>query len=167
MAFPQKLLNDGERVVVSTRTHPKALVVPFLVLLVSLVAALWVTGRSDSDVLDVAVWVVAALLVLWFSLRPFLDWLTTTYTFTNRRFIARSGLVARKGRTIPLNRISGVDFDIGVVDRAFGCGTLIVTDASSEGRVDVHDIPRVEQVQLQVAEELHRLSERGRSDDGA
>ena len=82
-------------------------------------------------------------------LRPVLDWLTTTYTFTNRRFIKRSGLIAKEGRTIPLNRISGVDFEIGVIDRIFGCGTLIVSDASTHGRVLLDDIPQVEQVQLQ------------------
>lgn len=30
MAFPQRLLNDGETVVVSTRTHPEALALPLL-----------------------------------------------------------------------------------------------------------------------------------------
>ena len=74
-------------------------------------------------------------IVVWWVLRPFVDWLTTTYTFTNRRFIKRSGLIAKEGRTIPLNRISGVDFEIGVIDRIFGCGTLIVSDASDQGRV--------------------------------
>jgi uncharacterized membrane protein YdbT with pleckstrin-like domain len=119
--------------------------------------------------LGAVVGAVAVLVVIWFVVRPFLRWLTTTYTFTNRRFIQRSGLIAKSGRTIPLNRISGVDFEIGVVDRVFGCGTLVVSDASEQGRVELHDIPRVEQVQLQVAEELHRLADpgRSRSDDGA
>ncbi len=124
VAYPTKLLNDGEHVV------------------------------------------VAASIVGWWVLRPLIGWLTTTYTFTNRRFIKRAGLVAKEGRTIPLNRISGVDFEIGVIDRIFGCGTLIVSDASTNGRVLLSDIPRVEQLQLQVAEELHKLSSGSRSDDG-
>ena len=78
---------------------------------------------------------------LWFVVGPFLRWLTTTYTFTNRRFIKRSGFIAKEGRTIPLNRISGVDFEIGVIDRIFGCGTLVVSDASTDGSVELHDIP--------------------------
>ena len=105
--------------------------------------------------------------VVWFVAGPFLRWLTTTYTFTNRRFIKRSGFIAKEGRTIPLNRISGVDFEIGVIDRVFGCGTLVVSDASTDGRVELHDIPRVEEVQLQVSEELHRLAGGDRRDDGA
>jgi uncharacterized membrane protein YdbT with pleckstrin-like domain len=176
MAFPSKLLNAGEHVVVSTRTHPKALVGPALVLLVLAVAVLpvgrWVDDVASDGVATVLGGIsgaVAAVLVAWFVVRPFLRWLTTTYTFTNRRFISRSGILAKEGRTIPLNRISGVDFEIGVVDRLFGCGTLIVSDASAHGRVEVHDIPRVEETQLKVAEELHQLSERRevRSDDGA
>ena len=107
-------------------------------------------------------------MILWWVVRRAVDWATTTYTFTNRRFIKRSGLIAKEGRTIPLNRISGVDFEIGVVDRIFGCGTLVVSDASEQGRVELDDIPHVEQVQLKVAEELHSLAGRdGRADDGA
>ncbi len=171
MAFPDRLLNDGEHVVVSTRTHPKALLLPVLVLVLALAAAAALGRLGDgraAEVLHLVGWVLAALVVLWWVVRPAVAWATTTYTFTNRRFMKRSGLVAREGRTIPLNRISGVDFEIGIVDRLFGCGTLVVSDASEQGRVELHDIPRVDQVQLQVAEELHRLAERaGRGDDGA
>ena len=167
MAISPKLLNEGEHVVVSTRTHPKVLVLPLVVLVVTLAIAAFL-GRTGSGgaaaVMHLVVWVIAAMVILWFVLRPLVMWATTSYTFTNRRFIKRSGLIAKSGRTIPLNRISGVDFEIGLVDRMFGCGTLVVSDASEQGRVELHDIPRVEQVQLKVSDELHRL---GRpSDDG-
>ena len=166
MAYPTKLLNDGEHVVVSTRTHPKALIGPALILLLAVAAVGFVWTLSDSTAFGVVAGAVAAGIVLWWVVRPFIDWLTTTYTFTNRRFIKRSGLIAKEGRTIPLNRISGVDFEIGVIDRMFGCGTLIVSDASTNGRVLLDDIPRVEQVQLQVADELHTLASGDRADDG-
>ena len=166
MAYPTKLLNDGEHVVISTRTHPKALIGPALILLVVVAAVLFVSTLTDSTALGAVVGAVAAGIVVWWVVRPFIEWLTTTYTFTNRRFIKRSGLIAKEGRTIPLNRISGVDFEIGVIDRVFGCGTLIVSDASTNGRVLLDDIPRVEQVQLKVAEELHTLASGDRADDG-
>jgi uncharacterized membrane protein YdbT with pleckstrin-like domain len=170
VAFPEKLLNQGERVVVSTRTHPKVLLLPLLILVVTLGVAAFLQRIGDGDaaeIMHIGVWVVAGVVIIWWVLRRVVDWATTSYTFTNRRFIKRSGLIAKEGRTIPLNRISGVDFEIGVVDRLFGCGTLVVSDASEQGRVELDDIPRVEQVQLQVAEELHRLAGRnGRMDDG-
>ncbi|UUZ58075.1 PH domain-containing protein [Nocardioides sp. B-3] len=166
MAYPTKLLNDGEHVVISTRTHPKALIGPAMILIVVVAAVLTLANMTDSTVLGAIAGAVSAGIVVWFVLRPFIDWLTTTYTFTNRRFIKRSGLIAKEGRTIPLNRISGVDFEIGVIDRIFGCGTLIVSDASTNGRVLLDDIPHVEQVQLKVAEELHAPAGGDRSDDG-
>ena len=166
MAFPTKLLNAGEHVVVSTRTHVKALILPGLVVLVALAAAIFVDRLVDSSVGSLVVWILFLAVLVWFVAGPFLRWLTTTYTFTNRRFIKRSGFIAKEGRTIPLNRISGVDFEIGVIDRVFGCGTLVVSDASTDGRVELYDIPDVEQVQLQVSNELHRLSGGDRRDDG-
>ncbi|MBL0748631.1 PH domain-containing protein [Nocardioides baculatus] len=166
MAFPTKLLNAGEHVVVSTRTHVKALILPGLVVLVALAAAIFLSRLIDSSVGSLVVWILFLGVVVWFVVGPFLRWLTTTYTFTNRRFIKRSGFIAKEGRTIPLNRISGVDFEIGVIDRVFGCGTLVVSDASTDGQVELHDIPEVEKVQLQVSDELHRLSGGDRRDDG-
>ena len=182
MPISPKLLNEGERVVVDTRTHPKILIPAVLVLLVTTFLAVYlvtqVSDRVDGDgtrsALEIVIGVLAAAVLLWFVVRPFVSWLFTTYTFTDRRFIQRTGFVAREGRTIPLNRISGVDFEVGVVDRLFGCGTLVVSDASEQGRVELRDIPRVEHVQMVVAEELHRLAEgpdrtrrHERSDDGA
>ena len=167
MSFPTKLLNEGEHVVVSTRTHPKALIGPLMVLVVVTVAVIVASRLSDSTVVGAIVGAVAAGIVAWWVVRPLIVWLTTTYTFTNRRFIKRSGFIAKEGRTIPLNRISGVDFEIGVIDRVFGCGTLVVSDASTDGRVELHDIPRVEPGQLQGAPARHRLSGGDRRDDGA
>ncbi len=175
VAINPKLLNEGEHVVLSTRTHVKALIGPFLILLVVVFLSAFLGAKVkdsvDNDsartVLGIVVGVVAAVVVVWWVIRPFVLWWTTTYTFTNRRFIERSGFIAKEGRTIPLNRISGVDFEMGVIDRVFGCGTLVVSDASEQGRVPLHDIPRVEQAQKVVAEELHRLTQRDRpSDDG-
>jgi uncharacterized membrane protein YdbT with pleckstrin-like domain len=166
VAFPTKLLNEGETVVVSTRTHVKALILPALVVLVALAAAIFLDRVISSSAASLVVWVLFLAVVVWFVVGPFLRWLTTTYTFTNRRFIKRSGFIAKEGRTIPLNRISGVDFEIGVIDRIFGCGTLVVSDASTDGQVELHDIPDVEKVQLQVSDELHRLAGGDRRDDG-
>jgi uncharacterized membrane protein YdbT with pleckstrin-like domain len=167
VAISAKLLNEGEQVVVSTRTHVKVLLGALVVLLVTVFAvgylAALASRRLDARAARTTVWVVLAVLAVVvlvpFVVRPFLRWWTTTYTFTDRRFIQRSGLIAREGRTIPLNRISGVDFEMGIVDRLFGCGTLVVSDASEDGRVPLKDIPRVEEVQKQVAEELHRLTD--------
>jgi uncharacterized membrane protein YdbT with pleckstrin-like domain len=169
VAINPKLLNEGERVVVSTRTHPKALLLPVLVMVVLLAIGVMVQqvgSGTAGEILHIVVWVLVAVGILWFTVRPALAWATTTYTFTNRRFMKRSGFIAKEGRTIPLNRISGVDFEIGIIDRLFGCGTLVVTDASEHGNVLLDDVPRVEEVQRTIAAELDRQAGH-RTDDGA
>jgi uncharacterized membrane protein YdbT with pleckstrin-like domain len=169
VAINPKLLNEGERVVVSTRTHPKALLLPVLVMVVLLAVGVMVQqvgSGTAGEILHIVVWVLVAVGILWFTVRPALAWATTTYTFTNRRFMKRSGFIAKEGRTIPLNRISGVDFEIGIIDRLFGCGTLVVTDASEHGNVLLDDVPRVEEVQRIIAAELDRQAGH-RTDDGA
>jgi uncharacterized membrane protein YdbT with pleckstrin-like domain len=175
VAISERLLNEGERVVVSTRTHVKVLFGAFLLLLVTVFVAAYLAALAEQH-LDrgparTAAWavmgVLALVVVVRWVLRPFVGWYTTTYTFTDRRFMQRSGFIAKEGRTIPLNRISGVDFEIGVVDRLFGCGTLVVSDASEQGTVPLKDIPHVEEVHRRVAEELHRLTSGDRpADDG-
>lgn len=165
MAISRKLLNEGENVVVSTRTHPKALILPFLVLLALAGLAGYLTSVTDSDVAHIITWVVAGLLLVAFTVRPFLNWLTSTYTVTTRRLITRHGIFTRKGHDIPLNRISDVSYERGVVDRMLGCGTLVISDASDRGRVQLPDVPHVEQTQLKLSGLLYD-QQSPRHDDG-
>lgn len=159
-------LTDGETVVVDTRTHWKAILWPAIVLIVTLAAAVYVTTLVGNKYARWIVWIIAvAVLVVW-SVKPFLEWLTATYTITTKRLITREGLIARRGHDIPLLRISDVAYDMGPIDRVLGCGTLVISDASTHGQVELHDIPDVETVQHQLMDllgGLHRDS--GRSDD--
>jgi uncharacterized membrane protein YdbT with pleckstrin-like domain len=160
-----KLLTDGESVVVDTRTHPKALIVPGLVLVITLAVAIFLDRLVDNGVVSLIVWILAAVVFVWWVLRPFLSWLTSTYTITNKRLITRTGIISRKGHDIPLMRISDVAFDQGIIDRMLACGTLVVSDASTHGSVRLHDIPRVESVQRTLSDLLGKLHESSRNDD--
>ena len=81
-------------------------------------------------------------------LRPFLLWLAAVHAITDRRIITRWGIITRRGHDIPLKRVSDVSIEINLIDRPFGCGTLIITDASTNGAVELHDVPRVEKTKL-------------------
>jgi uncharacterized membrane protein YdbT with pleckstrin-like domain len=176
VAISRRLLNESERVVVSTRTHVKALLLPALWLIVIAAVAGYVStftggaGRAQ-PLLVVVIWVFALLVAVWLVGRPFLTWMTTTYTVTDRRLITRTGVFSRRGHDIPVPRISDVAYEHGLVDRVLGCGTLVVSDASEQGRVRLSDIPHVEQVHLAISDLLfghtddHDRRER-RLDDG-
>jgi uncharacterized membrane protein YdbT with pleckstrin-like domain len=158
VVISRKLLNEGEHVVVSTRTHVKALLLPALwLILVAAVAGYassFPTGNAE-PLLIAVIWGVALVVVLWLVAGPFLRWLTTTYTVTDRRLITRAGVLTRRGHDIPITRINDVAYERGIVDRLLGCGTLVVSDASQQGQVRLSDIPDVERVHLQISEVLH------------
>jgi uncharacterized membrane protein YdbT with pleckstrin-like domain len=151
VAISSKLLNEGERVIISTRTHPKALILPVVALVVFAALAGYLTSVTDNGTAHLATWIVAVVLLAWLVVWPFLNWLTSTYTVTDRRLITRHGVLTRKGHDIPLNRISDVSYERGVVDRMLGCGTLIISDASTKGSVQLPDVPHVEQTQLKLS----------------
>ena len=150
MAISPKLLNEGEKVVVDTRTHIKALIFPIFMLVLFLAIGTFVQVKIDQGVLTNGMWILVALGVIWFVLRPVIVWATATYTFTDRRLITRTGVIVRRGHDMPLARISDIAYEYGPIDRLLGCGTLLVSDASTHGTIRLHDIPRVEETQRRV-----------------
>lgn len=157
MAYPRKLLSEGEEVVRETRTHWKALVFPVLRLL----GVLAVTGFLLSYYEDRPTWatwtilVLSGLLVVLTFVVPFLRWRTTLFVLTTHRVITRQGILTKSGRDIPHSRINDVGFSHGLMDRVLRCGTLTVESAGERGQVVLSDIPRVEDVH----KELYELSQ--------
>jgi uncharacterized membrane protein YdbT with pleckstrin-like domain len=156
VAYPKKLLSDDETIVLETHPHWKTLVLPVLALL----AVLGVAGYVYALVSDsIAHWVivgVAALLVIVFTLVPFLRWRTTLFVMTNKRVVVRSGILSRTGRDIPLTRVNDVTFTHNLLERLLGCGTLVVESAGERGQVQLTDIPKVEQVQRTLYEQVEK-----------
>ena len=82
MANSPKLLNQGERVVVDTRTHVKVLIRPVLVLLLTVFAASYaaaqvsdqVDGDATRTTLSAGIGLVALVVVVLWVVRPFLSW---------------------------------------------------------------------------------------------
>src|SRR5690348_14565380 len=143
MTISPRLLSEGESVVVSTRTHPKALVLPTLALILVLALGIGGSVAIHNSVVDYIVWALVLVGALWLFGLPLLRWLSATYTITNRRLITRRGILTRRGHDIPLSRISDVAYEMDLLDRMLGCGTLIISDASTDGEVTLPDIPRV------------------------
>jgi len=167
MGISKQLLSDDEHVVLSVRTHPKALLGPvaLLVLVVAGVIAAAMLQPENSVVGLVAAAVAVPVVVGWVVI-PFLRWMTSTYTVTNRRLITRHGIVTRTGRDIPLFRINDVAYEKGLLDRLLGCGTLVISDATEKAGVVLPDVPNVERVHLQISDLLF-ANDDGNDDDGS
>jgi uncharacterized membrane protein YdbT with pleckstrin-like domain len=167
VAISQKLLNEGEKVLVSMRQHPKALFPAVFALVLLLAVGVAVQTLIDQETVSLVVWVIVALGIVWWVIRPFLLWLTSVHAVTDRRIITRWGIVTRRGHDIPLKRVSDMSIEINLIDRPFGCGTLIITNASTDGEVHLHDIPRVEQTKLLIHNLVNNVQEPlPRTDEG-
>ena len=144
-------LIDDEQPVLLLHPHWKVLIRPVLVAVLVLVAALIVeavipsSSAAAAERLVVAAVAILAL-ILWLMI-PALRWRLTTYELTSRRLRLRDGIVTRRGRDIPLLRITDVSFEQGPLDRLLGCGRLVVESAGEHGQIVLTEIPHVQQVQ--------------------
>jgi membrane protein YdbS with pleckstrin-like domain len=145
MAFPKRLLIDGESLVLDLRPHPIALALPALYTLVLTVAVVWLGAWiGGPGWVWPAVWVVAMLI---YPVPKFVAWATSIFAVTTDRVIHRQGWIAKRSMEIPLEAINDVRFEQGIFDRLVGAGTLLISSASEFGTNTFDDIRHPEEVQ--------------------
>jgi uncharacterized membrane protein YdbT with pleckstrin-like domain len=151
VAYPDQLLADDEQVVKHLHPHWITLIFPTLIFLVSAAAVGFVAAvRPDGttgQVLLIAVAAVAVIVVILWSLVPFLRWRTTHYVLTTHRVLIRVGILSHHGRDIPLTRVNDVSFEQSLWERMIGAGTLMVESAGEAGQQILKDIPHAPAVQ--------------------
>ncbi|GGM66135.1 membrane protein [Longimycelium tulufanense] len=149
MAYPDDLLGDDEYVVVHKHPHWKILVFPVVVFLLTVGVCVYLAALvqdfSWRSIAWIALAVLGGVVIIWFTLVPLVRWRTTHFVVTTQRVMAREGVLTRTGIDIPMSRINSVRFQHGLIDRVFGCGTLVVESASDEP-LEFDDIPQVERV---------------------
>ena len=149
MAYPTRLLSPGERVETEFRPHWKVLIAPVALLVLSIVIAFVVASSLDGTLGWLGP-IVAIVLGLLAGAKAWFNWLFTKYIITNERLIIREGLVARKGKEIPLERIDNVSFSQTVGERILRSGDLIIESAGEGGQSRYTDIPKPEDTQSMI-----------------
>jgi uncharacterized membrane protein YdbT with pleckstrin-like domain len=166
--YPDKLLADDEEVVASLHPHALAVFWPVVRLLLtvggaSFGAALVPAGPLQRPV-RLAIAGIALLLVLVAVLGPLLRWRGTRYVVTTHRLLHRTGVLSRRGRDIPLARITDVSFSQTLWERVIRAGTVSVSSAG-EGVTVLRRVPGSERVQQllnhMVEEDADRRGGRG------
>jgi membrane protein YdbS with pleckstrin-like domain len=152
VAFPRRLLIDGEDLVLELRPHWIALVVPVFIAVV--IVGGWIAelvyAPDDDAGRSVVVWGatgVAVVLLVIYSVRRIISWATSYFVVTSDRVIHREGWIAKRSMEIPLEAINDVRFHQGVFERMIGAGDLIISSASEFGRQVFGDIRNPEEVQ--------------------
>jgi uncharacterized membrane protein YdbT with pleckstrin-like domain len=162
MAFPRRLLAEGEQLVLDLRPHWIALVMPVLesvLILVGVLAALAYMPDSWPTWVRWAVVLVGVVLFLIHPGRLLLDWATSHFVVTSDRVIHRSGWFAKQSMEIPLENINDVRFNQTVFERVIGAGDLTLESAGEFGQQifsDIRDPERVQKVIYETSEANQR-----------
>ena len=148
------MLARDEQVVLHLRTHLKSLIGPILILFVAsallTIGLVWLPEQVKpwGGWVLIGIFVVVVVLLV---IKPWLLWLTATYTITNRRVITRKGILNKTGHDFPLRSVNNVNTESSLMDRVFGCGTLILMTAA-ETPLTLPDVPNVERVHTVIAD---------------
>jgi uncharacterized membrane protein YdbT with pleckstrin-like domain len=149
MPYPKKLLNDYETVALDLHPHWWYFAEPAAALVGSIVLGIVVKVFTDGDVERVLSFVALALIVItaiWTVIR-YLRWSTTNFVITSDRLIYRSGVIAKSGIEIPLERVNNVNFNQTILERLIGAGDLLIESGGEDGQQRFTDIRRPERVQ--------------------
>jgi len=159
MAYPTKLLGEGETIEFEMHPHWRGLIAPVIWLLLTVFIGVWLYSSlgswswSADGIIETigrpAIIILGLFIIIFWVIRPFLYWITTQYVFTNRRIITRAGVISKKGRDMPLAKVNNVSFEVGVLGRILNYGRLEITSASDENLV-IEDVPNVEVIQRDV-----------------
>ncbi|WP_426572394.1 PH domain-containing protein [Aquihabitans sp. McL0605] len=175
MAFPPKLLNDGEEIVLDLRPHWLFMALSTGVFIAMIIVGLLLLGWNPSaswlDTGSAGVAGVGFLICLgWFGL-TYARWTNTHFVLTTDRIINREGIIAKRGVDIPLERVNTVFFNQGPLERLVGAGDLKIESASETGANEFRNVRRPSIVQKEIYTQIEanenrkfeRMGEAGRS----
>ncbi len=171
MAYPRELLNEGEELSLDLRPHWWYFAQYFLfggVLLVALIMINFIpdgdssatAGTSESFfamIHEVSFYIWAFVVLIWavMLVGMYLKWIFTLFVVTSDRVIYRTGVIAKNGVEIPLERINNINFRQGIFERIIGAGTLEIESAGEDGQSNFRNVRHPDAVQ----QELYRCME--------
>ena len=157
-----------ERVLYQTKTHPKILIKAFIIQVV-LIAAHFLLFKflpsSGEGLAKWGPWVLHFIILcfeIYYVIVPILQWYNNIFIVTNYRVKNDWGVIAKESKEIDIKNIVSIKTERSILDRIFGCGTLVFYGAASgdwqnsnhsntrrttETGVKFTDIPKVKKVE--------------------
>jgi uncharacterized membrane protein YdbT with pleckstrin-like domain len=163
MTFSQKNLNPNETIALDLHPHWWYFSGPVMALVVSIIGGIWALTTDSGSNVGKAMRIVflAALVItaIWVVVR-YLKWMTTHFVITSHRLIFRTGVLAKNGIEIPLERVNNVNFHQSVFERVLGAGDLLIESGGEEGQSRFSDIKQPDQVQRMIHSQMETAAER-------
>lgn len=138
--YVESSLLPGEEIVAEAKPHWAMFIAPGIVLLLGVLA-----GKAGG--------VFVFIGFIWAAFR-FLVYKTTELAVTNKRVIAKSGIIRRNAIDVSLGKVEGVSYNQGIIGRIFGYGSILVR-GTGVGQVPVRFISQPEHFKHEVGRTLH------------
>lgn len=163
MAYPRKLLNEGESIVLDTRPN-WSLLFPPLFLGGVLIAVLIVILIEESH--DLSGWFGWIFLVLFaldlvYMAARLVTWRAANLVITTHRVVYRHGVLRRQSREIPLDRVQDVAYEQTLFERLVGAGSLTIESAGREGQEPFPDVAHPAKLQSTINQLIEENRRRG------
>lgn len=152
MAYPRENLHPNETLVLDLHPHWWFFTPSLAGLLGSLVLGV-VTLAGGADWMRVPVAVIILGMLVWFGVR-YAQWATTELVLTSDRLIWRTGVIAKHGIEIPLDRINTIFFTQRLLERLIGVGDLKVESASETGAQEFENMKRPARIQNEIYQQM-------------
>lgn len=149
VAYSSQNLHSEENLVLDLRPHWWTFAPSLAALLGSVVAGVVVLAGTNNQILRLMVAVLVAGCLIWFVTR-YVQWATTELVLTTDRLIYRSGVIAKSGIEIPIDRINTIFFNQAIWERLIGVGDLVVESASATGAQRFDNMKRPSDIQNEI-----------------
>lgn len=124
----------------------------------------------ETDWLDSVIgWVaLVAFIVLVINIVfEFIQWQTTRFAITDQRVAYQSGIIRRRGVSIPLNRINNVNFNQSMIARLLNNGVVTIESAGQTGDSVFENVPNPERVRTIIFAQVEADEQRDSDRDAA
>jgi uncharacterized membrane protein YdbT with pleckstrin-like domain len=158
-----------EDVVVAVRPHPIVILLPGLLILAGLAAALALTtGGTGSNTGRLVIWLLFLVLVAWAGAK-IIDWRVTYFIITQNRLMLVTGVVSKSIGMMPLAKVTDMRLERTPLGRALGYGEFVIESAGQEQALrDVPFVPYALQLYQEILAMIFpkKSSERPGDDSG-
>jgi hypothetical protein len=163
--YADRLLADGERVVLRTRQHWLAPIVQGriqLAIFFASIVLLILLGNIQPGGFQMALtWVALALLLLsivWL-MKVVLAWYLEDYLVTNRRVLKVEGILRKRSADSSLEKINDAVLEQGIIGRMLGYGDLDILTAADKSVDQYRMLAGAQQFKRTMLDEKHALEE--------
>ncbi len=153
MAFPLRLLNEKEDIILDLHPHWWFFIGPASLLalaIVGLISAQVIDAADQLKIVNVGITIAG---LVWLAGR-YARWVTTNFVVTTDRVIYRSGVLGKSGTEIPLDRVNTMFFNQSIFERLLRSGDLIIESGGETGKQTFSDISQPSMVQNTIYQQI-------------